>query len=69
MKRDTVTTALQVVANARQSIEELRAIVDGEALRVSDRHLIDQAISTIAGEMEALTQTLGQMLEDPTKSE
>ena len=69
MKRDGVLTVLQILTTARENVEEVKRIVDAEALQVGDRNVIDHAIATITGEMDMLTQTLRGILEDPTKNE
>ena len=69
MKQDRVMVVLQVIAAARQNIEEAKRIVDDEALQVGDRNIIDHAIATITSEVDMLTRTFGDMLEDPTKRE
>jgi hypothetical protein len=68
MKRDAVMMVLQIVATARQNVEEAKRFVDEEALQVGDRNIIDHAIATITSEMDILAQTLRDMLEDPTKN-
>jgi hypothetical protein len=68
MKRDVVMTVLQVLATARQNVDEAKRIVDEEALQVGDRNIIDHAMATITSEMDILAQTLRDILEDPTKN-
>lgn len=62
-------TVLQVISAARQNIEEGKRIVDEDALQVGDRNIIDHAIATITSELEMLSRTFREMLEDPTKRE
>jgi hypothetical protein len=69
MKRDAILTVLQIVATVRQNGEEMKKIVDDEALQVGDRNVVDHAIATLTNEIEMLSRTFRDMLEDPTKSE
>lgn len=69
MTREKVTGVLQIVEIAQQSIEEVRRIVDEEALQVGDRNILDHSIATITSELEIVRRTFGDMLEDPTKSQ
>lgn len=69
MKRDAIMTVIQIVAAASQNTDEMKKIVDDEALQVGDRNIVDHAIATIASEIEMLSRTFRDILDDPTKSE
>jgi hypothetical protein len=69
MKRDAIETMLQLVATARQNADEMARIVSDEALQVGDRNVIEHALATIASEVEMLSRTFKDMVEDPTKNE
>lgn len=62
-------TVIQIVAAASQNTDEMKKIVDDEALQVGDRNIVDHAIATIASEIEMLSRTFRDILDDPTKSE
>ena len=68
MKRETVMQVLDLVKVMREGADELRRIVDAEALQVGDRNVIDHSVATISSEVEVLRQTLSDMLVDHTKS-
>lgn len=68
MNRDTILALLQLVETIWLNVEEAKRTVDGDALQVSDRHIIDHSIATIMSEVAVLARTFAGMLEDPTKN-
>lgn len=58
---------LELITSARQNIDEAKRIVDEETLQVGDRNIIDHAIATLTSEVDMLSRTFREILEDPTK--
>ena len=69
MRRETAVAALRLVGSLRGHVEETRRLVDEEALQVGDRNLIDQTLTTIAGEIEVLARAFADMLADGSRIE
>ena len=67
MERETVIALLQLVGRMCHDLDDVRRIIDAEALQVGDRNMIDHALTTITGEVEVLSRTLSDMLTDPSK--
>ena len=60
---------LQLVGSMRETLDDVRQIVDEEALPVSDRNMVDRALTIVAAEIEVVSRTLSDMLTDPTKAD
>ena len=68
MKRETTVAVLQLVGTIREDLREVRTIVDHESLHVGDRNMIEHTLIAISTEIEALFQTLSDLLNDPTRT-
>jgi hypothetical protein len=64
-----VLAVLQLVGTVRQLLTQVRTVVDGESLQVGDRNLIDHSLDAATKEIGTLSQTLSDMLSDPSRIE
>ena len=69
MTGKAVLAVLQLVGTVRELLTQVRTIVDGEPLQVGDRNLIDHSLDAATKEIGTLSQTLSDMLSDPSRIE
>jgi hypothetical protein len=67
MKRETVLAFLELVETFRYSAQEAKRVARREALEASDRQIIVRSIATILTEVDVLSRTLNDILQDPKK--
>lgn len=53
--------------DARQNVDEMKRIIDAEALQAGERNIVGHAVATMTAEIVALSTALRVMLENPAK--